>query len=62
MYDPTPLDITFNNPRRSGPGPVDLGQSRVASSGPSKSVGVLRKLRVVIGFQDGAYDFLQQFI
>src|SRR5262245_7589655 len=54
----TPFDISFNKPLRSGPGLMDLGQSRVASCVRSKSVGGSRKLRVVIGFQDGADDFL----
>jgi hypothetical protein len=57
-----PFDVSFDIPPGSCPGFTDRGQGSVASSVWPETVGLLRKLWVVIGFQNGAYHFLYELI
>lgn len=56
------LDVTLNEPGGPVPSPVDRVEGGVTPPTRSEAVGVVAELRLVIRFQQGAYDFLQQFV
>ena len=56
------FDVAFDIPPCPCPGFTDRGEGSGASSVWPETVGLLRKLWVVIGFQNGAYHFLYELI
>ena len=56
----TTFDVSFDEPLGSFPCLMDIDKGRVASLFWSESVAVSRELWFVIGFQDGAYDGLEE--
>lgn len=56
------FDISFDEPLRAVPSMLDSGQGRMATMLRTETVGVLAKLRLVVCFQDGTHDLLQQFV
>ena len=55
-------DIALNEPHRSHPVVVDFPQCRVTSPFWSEPMGMGAKLRLKVGVENEAHDFLQQFI
>src|SRR5215470_14340715 len=55
-------DVALHQPARAGPGGLDLSKRCMASSLRTEPMGMLTHLRLVVGFQNGAHDFLQQLV
>src|SRR6516165_8120858 len=58
----TSFDVPLDEPFHTLPGMEDVLQGCVAPTSHSESVGGRAELRFVVCFQDGAHDFLQQFV
>jgi hypothetical protein len=58
----TTFDITLDGPLRALPVPGDVLQCGVTAQPGSETVGMGVELRLVVGLQEAAYDFLQQFV
>ena len=58
----TAFDISLDEPLRALPVLGDVLQGGVTAQSGPETVGVAAELRLVVGFQQAAHDFLQQFV
>src|SRR5437899_826570 len=58
----TSFDVSLDEPFHTLPGMEDVLQGCVASASRSESVRGRAELRLVVCLQNGAHDFLQQFV
>ena len=57
-----PFDVSLDEPAGSRPGSCHLAQGGVTTPVGPKAVGMVGKLRLVVGFQNHPDDLLQQLV